>query len=457
MKLLFENWRSYLNELENVSDIDLPKKFYISIYFDDAMRPEIMQNLADNKVVKIPGQSSSDIVGSADNPSNFMQMHGNIRDATIVMNAKDFAEINNSIVKIEYDNPNFLTQDGLKALYRLMEKNQDSSIHAERVLRSIFDQADVGGTMSKVTRKEVDNRALYAMQNFLSDWTVQEALSKQLYDNLERVNSLDHLTDLLLPALQEQLKKVEAWRREELQEYISKDFLRVILYTGIVKSAQSYEEENEWVVDSNVLNVPKSSILYIAGPAVKAKEIFNKMKRGELTAAQKDMLSYEINKMDKIMASIKKYDLENNFKKVIITDMGTFNAAKNKWQKRKREMELTESGLPPGMEGFGFDVEDEESDPDGDALAALDQGDEFTIGRSKQIYRVINKAKNAYIKHVIKIDTKRRNSYIVKRVNPEGSIVAPFKVIKADGTAEKKPAAPAGLITKVGHTEARDW
>ena len=121
--------------------------------------------------------------------------------------------------------------------------------------------------------------------------------------------------------------------------------------------------------------------------------------------------------------------------------------------------ELTESGLPPGMEGFGFDVKDEEeeSDPDHDALAALDQGDEFTIGRSKQIYRVINKAKNAFIKHVIKIDTKRRNSYIVKRVNPEGFIVAPFKVIKADGTTEEKPSAPPGLITKVSHTETRDW
>ena len=343
MKLLFENWRKYLNELENVSDIDLPKKFYISIYFDDAMRPEIMQNLADNKVVKIPGQSSSDIVGFADNPSNFMQMHGNIRDATIVMNAKDFAEINNSIVKIEYDNPNFLTQDGLKALYRLMEKNQDSQNHAERVVRGIFDAADdafssVGDAMNKIDA-EWDQRTLRAMKDFLRNWDVIQALGKQLYDNLERVNNLEQLTDLLLPVLQEQLKKTESWRREELQKYIIKDFLRVILYTGIVKLAKGYEEENEWVVDSNVMNVPKSSILYIAGPAVKTKEIFNKMKRGELTAAQKDMLSYEIDKMDKIMASIKKYDLENNFKKVIITDMGTFNAAKNKWQKRKREME----------------------------------------------------------------------------------------------------------------------
>ena len=123
----------------------------------------------------------------------------------------------------------------------------------------------------------------------------------------------------------------------------------------------------------------------------------------------------------------------------------------------KEKLDEQGSGLPPGMEGFGFDVEDEESDPDGDALAALDQGDEFIIGRSKQVYRVINKAKNALIKHVIKIGTKRRNSYMVKRVNPEGYVVAPFKVIKADGTSEKKPAARAGLITKVGHTEVRDW
>lgn len=118
--------------------------------------------------------------------------------------------------------------------------------------------------------------------------------------------------------------------------------------------------------------------------------------------------------------------------------------------------ELTESGLPPGFEGFDVGDEDDARDPDHEALASLDQGDEFTIGRSKQIYRVINKAKNALIKHVIKIDTKRRNSYIVKRVNPEGFIVAPFRVIKADGTTEEKPAAPPGLITKVSHTETRD-
>lgn len=338
MKLLMENWRSYLKELENVSDVSMPKKFYISIYFDDDYRPDIMKDLGDNKVIKTPGASSSDIVGFADNPSNFMQMHGNIRDATIVMDGKDFAEINDSIVKIEYDNPDFLAQDGLKAFYRLTEKNQGDEQHAERVIGNIFDSADIGETMWKVTREKVDNQAMVTMQNFLREWDVKTPIAQELYANLDRINSLQDLVDLLFPALQDQLKKADSWKQDELGKYISKGFMRLILYTGIVNAAKMFKAENEWVVDTNVMNVPHSSALYIGGPAVKTKKIFNKMKHGDLTPAEKRELRYEIGKMDKIMAAIEKYDLQKKYKKVIITDMGTFNAARNKWQKRKREM-----------------------------------------------------------------------------------------------------------------------
>ena len=121
----------------------------------------------------------------------------------------------------------------------------------------------------------------------------------------------------------------------------------------------------------------------------------------------------------------------------------------------KEKLDEQESGLPPGFQGF--DVDDTERDSDHEALASLDQGDEFIIGRRKQVYRVTNKAKDALIKYVTKVGTRGRNKYEVRRVNPEGFVVAPFKVIRADGTAENKPAAPAGLITKVGHTEVRDW
>ena len=339
MKLLFENWRSYLKELENTSDVSMPKKFYISIYFDEDYRPDLMKDLGDLKIIKEPGASSSDIVGFADNPSNFMQMHGNIRDATIVMNGKDFAEINDSIVRIEYDNPDFLSQDGLKAFYRLTEKNQTNFVHAELIIRNIFSAADVAESMRKVTRDDVDNQAMVTMQNFLNEYNVITPLGKALYDNLERINSLQDLVEVLFPALQKQLKEADSWRRSELSKYISKGFLRLLLYTGMITSASTFMEENEWVVDTNTMNIPPSSVLYIGGPAVKTKKMFHKMKHSELTPAEKRDLNYETKKMDKIMAAIKKHDLESKFKKVIITDMGTFNAARNKWEKRKREMQ----------------------------------------------------------------------------------------------------------------------
>ena len=63
MKLLMESWRSYLKELENISDVSMPKKFYISLYFDEKYRPDIMKNLADNKVVKVFNSSDFSIDG----------------------------------------------------------------------------------------------------------------------------------------------------------------------------------------------------------------------------------------------------------------------------------------------------------------------------------------------------------------------------------------------------------
>ena len=349
-----ENWRSYLKELENISDVSIPKKFYISLYFDEKYRPDIMKNLADNKVVKVPGDSSSDIVGFSDNPSNFMQMHGFIRDATIVMNGKEFAEINDSVVKIEYGNPNFFAQDGLKALYRVMEKNQDSKDHAQRVMDIIvtITDHDFQETMEKITREKAPPFEVNAMQVFFSSWDAKEAMGNALYDNLENIWNVETLYKTMVPVLEKLIAsdKLDSWRREILEKYITPDFVRILMQLGLISAGKNYEEENEWVVDTNVMNVPPSSILYISGPAVKTKKIFNKMKKGDLSKAERFGLKSEIDKMDKIMDAIEKYDLESKYKKIIITDMGTFNAAKNKWNKRKRELKYGVQEMPKAAE-----------------------------------------------------------------------------------------------------------
>jgi len=332
MKLLMENWRSYLAELENIEGVGIPKKFYISIRFGKKLHPTIMKDLSEFKIVKHAGKASSDIVGFADNPSNFMQFHGSIRDATIVMPGKDFAKVNDSVVKMEYDNPDFLTQDGLKALYRLFEKNQDDESHAVRIMSTIIITDDELKKLLNVT----GNLEVYHIQQFLQ--RTYDKTGAALKNNLDKINNFDTFYKVIAPVIMRELEATESFQSETISEYITPEFIKHFLKSGIVKAAKGFEEEREWVVDSNVLNVPPSSIIYIAGPTVKKKELFHRMKKGELTGAEKGVLSFEIEKMNAIMSDIEEYGLDTKYKKVIITDMGTFNAAKNKWEKKQREM-----------------------------------------------------------------------------------------------------------------------
>jgi hypothetical protein len=341
MKLLFESWRSYLKELENVSEIEIPKKFYISIYFGKN-HAGVMKDLANGMVVKHEGKASSDIVGFADNPSNFMHFHGNVRDATIVMPGEDFMKINDSVVKIEYKNPDFLAQDGLKALYRLLEKNQKDKFHAQRVMQAIVDGSDLVGTMNKVSGKAPPPSDVNVWRSFFDNYELQEVLADTLYNNLEDVYNIESLYKLMTPTIQElsqDRSKQDSWRREVLERYMSPDFVRLIMYTGVLEAARFYKEENEWVVDSNILNIPSSSTVFIAGPTLKDKQTFQRMKRGELTPAEEFTFNFEFRKMSEIMSLIEEYGLDKKYNKVVITDIGTFNAAKNKWEKRRREFE----------------------------------------------------------------------------------------------------------------------
>ena len=94
--------------------------------------------------------------------------------------------------------------------------------------------------------------------------------------------------------------------------------MKEILRHGIISAASGYKDENEWVVDSNILNIPSSSILYIAGPTMKTKKLFQQLKKGELPKQYKHVLKYEQNKMNIIFKLIEKYGLDNKYKKIIM-------------------------------------------------------------------------------------------------------------------------------------------
>ena len=356
MKLLMESWRSYLKELENTSEVSLPKKFYISIRFSDSeFAAKAMADLGKNRVEKVLGGpgGESDLVGFSDNPSNFMQFHGEQRGATIVMPSQDFLDINNDVAKVEYDNVDFLTQDGLKILFRLLEKNQNVE-GAERIIRIIFGSAysQVTSQILKQTGGPETSKYDSKIHSVLNDYPyLKERVAQAWMDNLDSINDLDSFTEVVYPAFVEWGKMMSQgmtrktsfprttnnWH-EKTVDTISEPVMKEILRHGIINAASGYKDENEWVVDSNILNIPSSSILYIAGPTMKTKKLFQQLKKGELPKQYKHVLKYEQDKMSMIFKLIEKYGLDNKYKKIIVTDMGTFRDAKAKWRKREREL-----------------------------------------------------------------------------------------------------------------------
>ena len=345
MKLLMENWRSYLKELENTSEVGIPKNFYISIAFGGARHLEqLMKDLANGQVIKQPGGNTG-IVGFADNPSNFMQFHGTQRDATMVMPAKEFLDINDSVVKIEYDNADFLTQDGLKAIFRVVEKQQTDH-ETQIVLRRLMQNAANSVTamenfLKQLGHTDLDRLDADRVSDSLDHPHLIRGVGAVLFKNLDNINDLDSYHKILTPSIMKYSREVSKGTPAEsvVEKYMTPELIKLVLKDGLINTAETFKEENEWVVDSNVLNIPDSSTLYVAGPEMKTKKLFQQLKKGTLgPGAMERGLGYEVKKMQSLLDLIEKYGLDKKYKKVIITDLGVFKKAKFKWDQKRREL-----------------------------------------------------------------------------------------------------------------------
>jgi len=192
MKLIMESWRSYLKELENTSEVGMPKNFYISIAFGGTRHLEqLMKDLSNGQVIKQPGGNTG-IVGFADNPSNFMQFHGTQRDATMVMPAKEFLDINDSVVKIEYDNADFLAQDGLKAIFRVVEKQQteaETDLLMSRLMQnSAHSKTAMEDFLKQLGHTDLDRLDTNRVSDSLDHPDMIQAASSALFKNLDKIN-----------------------------------------------------------------------------------------------------------------------------------------------------------------------------------------------------------------------------------------------------------------------------
>ena len=108
-----------------------------------------------------------------------------------------------------------------------------------------------------------------------------DSMSKIFREKQAEINDIDSLVEIVggvMAKYAEERASGTAYdtdtreEQENFARHVNPAFLKAMFADVIVKQAKGYEEENEWVVDSNVLNIPASSTIYIAGPETKNKK-----------------------------------------------------------------------------------------------------------------------------------------------------------------------------------------
>lgn len=340
MKLILENWREYLNEIQTDIDelVQSPgyeaqdvKQFFITLKVNTGDKDQILDDLEQGFVKKYQkgdpessygGSTSSDIVGYSGDPSNIEQFHGvDTYNTTVVMPAKLFTKTNCDEggckpIQVEYDNLDFLVQDNLRVLYRILDVSarrgrEDKGHPGEFAFLNVF--LGIGPQT-----KEAVYAALDALKGVkqpsldLGDKGVDaDAVAQEIKDGLVyTINSatrgfadtfanvnedtFEGFARKVVPAMQEAILATieKRWSgapwEEEKTSYVKKldlkykeffgigqgneswtkfgyEFLKEFLKQRISEIGQRFEKEKEWLVNSDTLHVPAHSQVYISG------------------------------------------------------------------------------------------------------------------------------------------------------------------------------------------------
>jgi len=390
MKLILENWRRYLNEIQTDMDelVQSPgyeaedvNQFFITLSIPLAAG-QILDDLINGFVKKYKhgtpgaqrgGSTSSDIVGYSGDSSNIELFHGGDHyTTTVVMPAKPFTKTNCDKggckpIQLEYKNVDFLVQDNFAPLYRVLEfsgreeatKGPPGS-HAflnvflgigTQAQKAVYNALDVlGGEQPSLVLDNSHGNDEEASAAQIKDGlaiTINSAMSgfANAFKGLEE-NTFEGVAQVVVPVMQTAIlkaieeessapwfhaksaeaKKLDLKYKEffgvgkgnEKWRDFGKEFLKEFLKQRILAIGRDYKKEKEWVVDSDILYIPKGSEVYISGWSRSTYiDIVNMIEalargntRGKTTAAAKRLLrrdlGHMINKKDEVGKIVKK-------------------------------------------------------------------------------------------------------------------------------------------------------
>jgi len=222
-----------------------PKFFRLVFSLDNN---ETCKQLQSYKLKGVRGISASGAI--------IYQFLGVARDAALVMPAKQVLALNKHLVEIKYDDPKLLLANNMLVAKRIFNKSGFSGMDNQNILFDLLEYMLTGMAQHGMIRR---------------DWIRGDAPHQTMsYTKAARNSKINSVGDFI--------KMVREAAREAAKRstYSSEDFLRLAELddTKLKKAVnlmaqqvkQVYGDEREWFVPNGVLNIPKSSILFILLP-----------------------------------------------------------------------------------------------------------------------------------------------------------------------------------------------
>lgn len=291
-----------------------PSKFWLVLRLgeDD---PDTAPQLAEGSLKGLKGISASrEIVG------DFLHTSGN---ACLVMNPNEVLN-NNDVSMVDYKNVDSLVANNMRVITRLYNQNNDIK--------------GISRTLQNILR----NTVRYLKENNHPDASTMiyygsaDNISYLYGDNPTPLNTVSDIAQFVEWGLMEHAKE----KRISPFEISKKDLMIGIEY-ALLKDAELYESESEWLVDGDVFNVPPGSILLIIKSGF-AEEHYDAWKAGEFNA-EWNPNRWRLRAFDTIMNQIEEYSLDKKYKiRFISEEKFAQIIPKTKSRRRKRKYnELT--------------------------------------------------------------------------------------------------------------------
>ena len=249
-------------------DLEAPPLFYLAFNFDAREKKDVDAVLS---------QTLRGVKGISSSEATKVWWQGVARDAMLTMPGQATVQAN-SLTPMPYDDPEGMLANKGAYYSRMLERRRLSDclfVLGEYMAKALHqDNSLLGNQVDPLRLREVANHAWNLPRD--SEWRTRA----------DQASSVAELAPVLLEGVEieaderDERKKTNSfsssWYERQLLKAVDEvgsQSWQQLVYNGMLLSAQTYANEEEWLVDDQVFHIPDGSTLTIITSTIQAREL----------------------------------------------------------------------------------------------------------------------------------------------------------------------------------------